>query len=69
MKKITATELADWTYSENRPIDWNWIRHIKRTYSSKELMDWARDNVAVFAPTGTSKQLIGRAARILLTYL
>lgn len=69
MKKLTATELADWAYSENCLIDWNWVRYIQRTYSSRELMDWARDNVMMVAPRDTSKQLIGRAARILLTYL
>ena len=69
MKKLTAIELADWAYSENCPIDWDWIRHIQRTYSSRELMDWARNNVMIVASKDTSKQLIGRAAHILLTYL
>lgn len=64
--KMTAQELADIVMRENRPFDYSWLRHIKRTYSKKELREWATDNIIPFTTGNESKQLIGRAASILL---
>lgn len=65
MGKITADELANLTYENNMPIDRKWLAHIERTYTDKELFLFCRACVEVEAPSGASKQLIGRAANIL----
>lgn len=65
-KKMTARELAEMVIEENRPFDYLWLRHIRHTYSSKELKEWAKDNIEYFTTGKESKQLIGRAATILL---
>lgn len=65
---MTATELANIVYEENCPIDWHRIEYINQKYSSKEKLEWARDNVEPFAD-GCSKHIITRAAKILLSYL
>lgn len=61
---MTAMELANLVISENSPIDWDWLKHLRNTSTTKELQDWARNNVEYFAPADCSKQLIGRAASI-----
>ena len=66
---MTAYELAIETASQNRPYDYGWLRHIFRHYSADNLHEWAVTNVEAFAPHGASKQLIGRAANILIDYL
>lgn len=64
-EKMTARELAEMVIEENRPFDYSWLRYIKRTYSKKELQEWAKDNIECFTTGEESKQLIGRAATIL----
>lgn len=64
--KMTAQELADIVMQENRPFDYSWLRHIRQTYSKKELREWTTDNIIPFTTGNESKQLIGRAASILL---
>ncbi|MBO7207638.1 MAG: hypothetical protein J6W10_08505 [Kiritimatiellae bacterium] len=66
---MTAYELAMKTASQNRPYDYGWLRNIFRHYSAENLHDWAVSNVEVFAPVGASKQMIGRAANILIDYI
>lgn len=66
MSKKTARELADEVIEANRPFDYSWLRHIRRTYSQKELREWAIQNVEPFTDGTESKQLIGRAATILV---
>ena len=68
-KKMTAYELAMVTASQNRPFDYGWLRRIFRHYSAENIHDWAVANVEEFAPAGASKQLIGRAANILIEYM
>ena len=67
--KQTATEIAIQTYEENLPIDWERIRYIKRNYTFKEKLDWARNNCAYFAEEGTSKHMITKASKELLSIL
>ena len=65
MKK-TARELADEVMSENRPIDYQWLRHLLNSCKSeKEALEWARNCIYPFT-NGESKQLIGRAAKLFL---
>lgn len=66
---MTAYELAMETAAQNRPFDYGWLRHVFRFYSADNLHDWAVANVEGVAPAGASKQLIGRAANILIDYL
>lgn len=66
---MTAEELFQHVLEENFPIDWGWIEHIKRTYTTKEKMDWCRNNIEYCAPSGTSKNMIGRASTKLYYYL
>lgn len=51
---MTARELAEKVIDENRPFDYGWLRHIRKTYSKKELHEWGVDNVECFAPKGAS---------------
>lgn len=64
-KKMTARELAEMVIKENRPFDYSWLRYIKRTYTTRELAEWAKSNIEMFTTGEESKQLIGRAATIL----
>ena len=66
--KRTAFNLAFETWEENEPIDRSWLRSCLRNASHKERMDWARAQVECFADKSDSKQLIGRAAGILLRW-
>lgn len=61
---MTSYELADMVLDENRPFDYGWIRHIRRTDGFKGLLRMAKATTECFAPEGCSKQLIGRAAKI-----
>ena len=61
--KMTSIHLAIKTWSENSPIDRSWLRNA----SHKERMNWARAQVQCFADN-ESKQLIGRAAAIVLRW-
>lgn len=69
MSKMTAYELFALTVDENEPIDYSWIRHIDRTYTDKDKRYFCRECVANCAPSGTSKNMIGRAATELYYYL
>ena len=62
----TARELAHEVIRENRPFDYGWLRHIRRTYSAKKLHEWGVANIEPFTDGTESKQLIGRAATILV---
>ena len=67
---MTSDELCNRTIEENRPIDWGWINHVKRTYTEKEKLEFCRENIEYACNTkGCSKQLIGRAASKLKDYL
>lgn len=66
---MTADQLAMRAYSENEPIDYNRIDYIRRTYTEKEKLDWARENVAYWADADCTKQKITRAAKVLLSLL
>lgn len=66
MKKRTAYALAQEVIRENRPFDYRWLRHLSRTLTNKQLLDWARENIEDYATDNDSKQLRGRAAKILL---
>jgi hypothetical protein len=69
MKNITAENMAMRAYTENEPIDYKRIDHIKRTLSAKEKLEWAKENVAYWAEPDCSKHKITRAAKILLSLL
>ena len=70
MEKVTAYLMAQKVADENRPYDLYWLRSIKRSYSKKELHDWAVSNiepfVGTFCPPDVSRQFIGRAANDLI---
>jgi hypothetical protein len=68
-QKQTAEQLAWEIYQDNCPIDWQWIRHLRRTYTSAERLNWARESVEYWAPDGVSKHFITRAANELLRLL
>lgn len=69
MKTTTAENLAMRAYTENEPIDYKRIDYIKRTYTAKEKLEWAKENVAYWADADCSKHKITRAGRILLSLL
>lgn len=62
----TAREIANEAITENRPFDYNWLRHVRKTYSQKELHEFGVRNIEPFLEGTESKQLIGRAANILV---
>lgn len=66
---MTAYELFKQCVDENQPTDWGWVRHLRKTTSDKKLMDMCREEIYYISPPGTSKQKIGRAARLLYEYL
>ena len=66
---MTAYELFKQCVDENHSINWGWVRRLRRTISDKKLMDMCREEIYYISPQGTSKQKIGRAARLLYKYL
>ena len=66
MEKMTAERLYDITVSENRPFDYKKIEHIRRTYSRQAQVEWAKETVRYCADPNASKNLITRAARLLV---
>lgn len=64
---MTSRELYNYVMEENIPIDYGWLRYIYHTEGAEGLRDIARSTVEGFAPSGASKQLIGRA--VTLVYL
>ena len=69
MKHETANDIAYRCYQENQPIDWCWIRKIRRERNDKEMIEWARGCVEPFVYQNYSKNKITRAAKILIEYL
>lgn len=66
---MTVAQLANITIKENTPVDWKRIEYIRRHYSTRQKLDWAKGNVECFADSNCSKHKITRAAKILLLYL
>ena len=62
----TAREIAAEVIEANRPLDYRRLRYIRRHYSTKKLHEWAVQNIEPFTDSTDSKQLIGRAASILI---
>lgn len=60
---MTSRELANYVIQENEPFDYGWIRHIRKTEGFKGLLCIAKETTEEYAEN-VSKQLIGRAARI-----
>ena len=67
MLKMTSRELCNYVIEENSPYDYRWLNYVYRTEGAEGLKDIARSTVEGFAPSGASKQLIGRA--VTLVYL
>lgn len=66
---MKSLSIAFEVYRDNCPIDYQYLSHIKRSYTEKELLDWARGNVQSYAPVDASKNMITRSAKHLLTLL
>lgn len=64
-KNKTAHEIAYAVYEKNQPIDWGWIRHVKRTSTDKELLEFCRTNIDGNVSGDISKHKLTRAANIL----
>ena len=67
--KITARELFEQVLEENSLIDESWIAELKRTRNSDELLEWAKENIEVSAPSNTPKCTITSAAKMLVDHL
>lgn len=63
-KKMTAKELAKIVMDDNYPIDWKWLRYNFKKDGAKAIFLIAKQTCEEWAPHNASKQLIGRAARI-----
>ena len=61
---MTSKELADIVIEENRPFDYRWIRYVRNREGFPGLLRIAIHSTSCFADKNCSKQLIGRAARI-----
>lgn len=64
-----SKKLALEVYNNNLPLDWSWLYHIKRTYTEKEMLEWAKENIEYFAPNNCSRSLITRAGKELLNII
>jgi hypothetical protein len=64
-----SKKLALDVYNNNLPLDWSWLYHIKRTYTKKQLLEWAKENIEYFAPKDCSRSLITRAGKELLNII
>ena len=62
---MTSKELYSYVMEEISPINYERLRYRYRTEGAKWLKDAARCIVEAFAPCEASKQLIGRAAKLL----
>lgn len=67
MKRTARMILFD-CIEENYPMNRQWIKHVTKSMTKKEKLDWARNNIEPFAD-GCSANKITRAARMLLFYL
>ena len=61
---MTSFTLAEMILEEYRPFDYGWLRYIKCKEGFKGLLNIAKNTTEYFAPNDCSKQLIGRAAKI-----
>ena len=66
---MTSRELANMVIRENKPCDYGWIRHVYHNQGYKGLKEMAKTTVEVFAPKGASKQLVGRATKMVVDEL
>ena len=69
MEHKTADDLAYQCYKENQPIDRYWLKKLKRERTDKEMLEWAKGNIELFADENCTKNKITSAAKILLKYL
>lgn len=66
MGKMTAERLCDVTISKTRPFDEKVLNYIRHTYSPDAQVEWARVNIKPWAAPDASKNLITRAARMMV---
>ena len=67
--KITATELFNQVMEENTPVDRSWLNEIRKTKNDAELLEWAKGNIEILAPSNTPKRTIESAAKMLINHL
>ena len=67
--KISAKELFDNVMYENTPIDHSKLKYLRETHTDKELLEWAREEIIIAAPSNTPKRTIESAAKMLLNHL
>lgn len=72
---MTAYELASKTYDANYPIDWAWVKHLRRNATKNQLhavmVKWIKGYIEYhgYGDAYPSKQKIGRAANMLNDWL
>lgn len=67
--KTEAHRIALECYEENSPVDWPWVTHLHKQKTPGELLAWAIINVEMYAPVGTSQELLIDAGKELLKLL